>query len=316
MLLQRLPSDNSRMLAQLETAILSHNHATVHSILEQLDLMSANECLRQLGEAWGFPTVEIRGQRIMAMRDLAQLVYGYDNTANINNMLRRFNRSPVYLQGYNTRHKVQIRRALGIRTHATSVSLATWADLLIIGMRGHIDGAKRLQAYLLKAERENRIHWTMEQLRKGDMLSKVVTMLYDRDLQINWAKRRNERIIAEGGMNRFYRTWHEDFIAYTGQGGQAWERQGKAEGMKFTKKRGQRQSALQVVRQKMPEAGAAIGMESELYARSNATDRDVLLRKLRALGVQYMLPYAREVKALGFVAGEEAEFWQAVEEGL
>jgi hypothetical protein len=166
----------------------------VHSILEQLDLLSANECLRQLGEEWHFHTIEIQGLRLMAGRDLARLVYGVDNPANIHRMLARFWRKPLYLQSYSQNSKVKIRRELGIHTSATSVSLVTWADVLIVAMRGQTEWEKELQQYLLKAERENRIQWTMEQLRKSEILTRAITMLTDRVTQINWVKRRNKAL--------------------------------------------------------------------------------------------------------------------------
>jgi hypothetical protein len=312
---QRLPSGNpSRMLAQLEAAILSRDMATMRNIVDQLDLMSANECLRQLGKEWGFPTVEVQGQRIMLMRDLAQLVYGYGGGAvsNLIKILARFGRKPLYLQRYSRKYQEPIRAAFGLGPTTTSAAFATWADLLIVGMRGHTAGAKRLQAYLMRAERENRIHWTMEQLRGGQVLSKVWAMLQDRDLQINWVKKRNDRVIREGGMARFFQTWHETFLSHTDRSGRKWEQRGEAERLRFSKKRGQHQSGLQVVRHFMPEAGASISMESELHARGFE------LEPVRDLRVRYIKPFASELKKLDprVIMGEEAEFWRAIDEGI
>jgi hypothetical protein len=267
--------------------------------------MSANECLRQLGEAWGFPTADIRGQRIMAMRDLALLVYGYDNTANINDMLRRFNRSPLYLQSYNARHKVQIRKALGIRTHATVVSLATWADLLIIGMRGHTDGAKRLQAYLLKAERENRIHWTIEQLQEGSLLQRATAHLIHAN-QIGWSKQRNDLLFREGVSVRD--SWRQSHLGHTGKTSTQLAALIGELGLKDIRRPGERLSILQVIRAIQPEAGASISAESEYMVRG------IPQMHAQRISVKYIQPLARELRQFGIRIREEVDFSRDVEE--
>jgi hypothetical protein len=179
-------------------------------------------------------------------------------------------------------------------------------------MRGHTDGAKRLQAYLLKAERDNRIHWTMQQLSKSAVLSRSISMLESKGRQINWSNRRKERILREHGMGDFFRTsWIDTEVAHTGKEPKEWRAIGEAAGMKFShKRRGQYKSALQVIRRELPEAGGSIGIESEMYARG------IPLEKARDLATRYFLPAMRELKALGITTQEEVDFARDLEEGI
>jgi hypothetical protein len=295
------------MLAQLETAVLHRDIERIRAIVEQLDTMSANECLRQLGEEWGFPTIEIRGQRLMAMRDLARLVYDYDQIGNLRKILARFGRKPIYLQAYTPKYRASIRSALGIDARATSVALATWTDLLLVGMRGHTDGAKKLQAYLLKAERDNRIHWTMQQLQAGGLIERIGEHL-QRPQQINWSKRRNDLLFREGLSLR--RSWGQSHVAHTHQTTRELTRMGQALQIKDIRKPGERLSALKVIREIHPDAAASISAESEYMVRG--------LKQADAerIAVQYIQPLARELRAFGLRMREEVDFARDLEEGV
>jgi hypothetical protein len=115
------------ILARLEQAVLGGDRETTRTILEQLDLMSANECLRQLGEEWRFPTIEVDGQQVMLMQHLGQLVYGYaaGTVSNLTKILSRFGRKPLYLQRYSRKYQEAIRRTFALEQTVMSVAFAT-----------------------------------------------------------------------------------------------------------------------------------------------------------------------------------------------
>jgi hypothetical protein len=300
------------MLAQLETAILHLDMDTVRNILEQLDLISASECLRQMGEEWGFPTVEVQSLRVMAMRDLAMLAYGTQLTNKVGELLRRFGRKLLSFQQYSHKSRVAMRDALGFHTYASSVTLATWADVLIVGMRGHTAGARRIQGYLLKAEHDNRIRWTMEQLRQSASLSRIITLMEDHGEQINWSKRRNDRLFREGGRALFYQSWNISLKAHTGYTGRQLEARGEAEGMTFSRRPGDRASGVQVARRLFPEVGGSLGFESMAYARG------VPMELSRQLAVDHILPVCRAIAPYGVKLQEQLDFEREhdLEEGL
>jgi hypothetical protein len=309
MLPQHQPSDNnSRLLAQFMRAVLAHDYPTVNRLIPLLDRLSANECHRQLGEEWGFPTLEVQGQCIMATRDLAMLVYGTPSISNIRRMLRRFGRKPLYLQDYNSRYHASIRTALGFAATASDVALAVWADLLIIGMRGHTEGAKKLQAYLLKAERDNRIRWTMEQLQAGvrEMAQRAAAHL-ERTVQVNWSKLRNELLFREGLP--VYLSWTQSHYAHTEMTSEQLAALIPELGLRDIHKPGERLSILQVIRAIKPEAGASISAESEYMVRG--------LQQLVAerLSIQYIQPLARELRQYGIRMQEETDFNREIDEG-
>jgi hypothetical protein len=98
----------------------------------------------------------------MLLRDLAFLGYGHPDTSPVGKLLRSAGRSGMFLSAYDDYDRKLLRQGFQLHESDSRAAFATWGDVLIVGMRGQTAYARKLQAYLLRAERENRIRWTIE----------------------------------------------------------------------------------------------------------------------------------------------------------
>lgn len=151
-------------LIVFQKSLQSNNADQVRQFLAELPRISTNEGLKAAGEAFGFPTVVVEEIRYMLGRDLARVGYGHTDIASLQKLLKNYDRSLLSFGRFGIDCQIIIRQGFSLNPQDQKSTLATWGDLLIVGMKGETEAARKIMAYLLEAEEKARVAQTCEMI--------------------------------------------------------------------------------------------------------------------------------------------------------
>ena len=188
-------------LQALELALLDQQAADVRAFFDAADLVSCNESLMDAGEHYRFPTfvsdnAPINGQTIMLARDLAKLMYDTTDTSGIGQLLRTYGYEFLTLRGCEDHLRSLLVQHFHLSKFNTKAGFATWQHLLIVGMYGQTEQARKVKAYLLKREKASRIADKVEE-STGMSPRQLVTSRGDLLVQMAEAYRVQEQRLLE-----------------------------------------------------------------------------------------------------------------------
>jgi len=143
-------------LVKLEEALLEDNFKGVESYLAEIDRKTANDCMRLMGEALGFQTVEINGL-VYAHLGRTSLVLGYTDPSSLSQLLRTYQIMTPQIGWFEEETRIKIRKELGLEARDGRATFIPYEGLLVAGMQGQTEGARKIKLYLLKMENAARV---------------------------------------------------------------------------------------------------------------------------------------------------------------
>lgn len=143
-------------ILDLQLALLEDNNSAIKGYVERLDRETSNSAMRQAGEHFGFPTVEIEGVVRTSAGHLSR-VFGYKTVKGLTNLLERREIYGVKMGGFVQNVQSLIQKELNLDPSDHSAVLLDWPAFLIGGMNSTNEEARIVQTYLLRMERVARV---------------------------------------------------------------------------------------------------------------------------------------------------------------
>lgn len=143
-------------LVRLEEALLENDGKGVESYLAEIDRKTANDCMRLMGEALGFQTVGINGM-LYAHLGRASLIMGYTDPSSLAQLLNAYRIMTPKIGWFEEDARTRIRKELKLNPKDSQATFILYEGLLIVGMQGQTEGAKKIKLYLLKMENAARV---------------------------------------------------------------------------------------------------------------------------------------------------------------
>jgi hypothetical protein len=174
----------------------------------------ANDFLQQLGEHEGFPTVEVNARRYMAGKDLGRLTFGTDS-GNLRRLIEPYGEKLITLQQLDTEYQVQVNQILGVPKRK-DITLATWRHVVIAGLQGKTEFARRIRAYALKVEVVGMVSLAEQVERRRPRVLPAIALLDER-LRTLLRSYKNRMLALRGARDpRDYANgWNDMHRAYT-----------------------------------------------------------------------------------------------------
>lgn len=152
-------------LIKLEELLLEENPEGVKGYLSEIDRKTANEMMVKVGEAFGFPTMEVHGVVYTHMGMLAK-IFGYADISGLSKLVDAYQLSSVSIGWYGVEVNTRLREMFNLSPKDSKATFVTWDTFLIAGMYGQNPEAQKVKLYLLKAERAVRVGGsTMDRLK-------------------------------------------------------------------------------------------------------------------------------------------------------
>jgi len=145
-----------KSLIVLEAEILKESVDGVKNYLEDLDRKTANESFRLLGEHLGLTTMEIEGIRYAHLASASKIM-GYSDPSGLAKLMSAYQIMTPKIGWYGVEVRSRIREIFGLDEKDSVATFVPYAGILVAGMQGETDGAKKIKLYLLEAERVARI---------------------------------------------------------------------------------------------------------------------------------------------------------------
>lgn len=145
-----------RSLVVLEKALLEENIDDVKGYILEIDRKTSNEAFRLLGEYLGLTTMEIEGVRYSHLGSTSQIM-GYSDPSGLSKLMSTYQIMTPKIGWYGLEVRPRIREVFNLNPKDSEATFISYEGLLIAGMQGTTDGAKKIKLYLLAAERTARI---------------------------------------------------------------------------------------------------------------------------------------------------------------
>lgn len=145
-----------RSLIVLEAEILKESVDGVKNYLEDIDRKTANDAFRLLGEHLGLTTMEIEGIRYAHLSRASQIM-GYANESGLRKLMSTYQITTPKIGWFVPEVRTRIRNTFDLDEKDSQATLMPYTGILLAGMSGMTDGAKKIKLYLLEAERVARI---------------------------------------------------------------------------------------------------------------------------------------------------------------
>lgn len=198
-------------LVTLLQAVQNDARAEIDAFLEALKQETANARLAELSTTYTFKTFwdgeAFEGNRVMLAQDLAQVMYDTKNIAGLGTLLRRYG---LDLYGLGTsKHDLwkYIKTYFNLSRHTNQVAFATYQHLLMAGMKGETEFARKVCAYVLAMEEKARVSEALDQQpqRSPVELLRDVVLDHDKRLECVEKKVHDTNVIAINAQTNILR---------------------------------------------------------------------------------------------------------------
>jgi hypothetical protein len=171
-------------LQRLQAAIDQQNIAQVHAFFEAADVVACNDLLLEASQRYDFHTEIIdtppsHGQRLFLARKLAQLMYDEDSTDALGKILRRYGMDFLRIGAFRHDVKRLLIAAFQLNKFDVKTAFCTWNHLVLVGMYGQTEAARRVRAQLLQDHRAWRINQKVEESTGKSARQHLVDNLLD-----------------------------------------------------------------------------------------------------------------------------------------
>lgn len=154
-----------RSLITLEKALLEENIDGVKGYLSEIDRKTANECFKLLGEHLGLTTMEIEGIHYAHLGSASQIM-GYAHVSGLLKLMGAYQIMISKIGWFGLEVKTRIRKTFGLDEKDSKATFIPYEGILLAGMVGTTEGAKKIKLYLLKCEQALRLGIeTLDQLK-------------------------------------------------------------------------------------------------------------------------------------------------------
>lgn len=143
-------------ILDLQIALMEDNNSAIKGYVERLDRETSNAAMRQAGEHFGFPVVEIEGVVRTSAGHLAR-IFGYKAPRSLKDLLERRGIEGINIGGFEHNTQIKIQNELGLDPQDRKTILYDWPAFLIGGMNSTNEEARIVQTYLLRMERIARV---------------------------------------------------------------------------------------------------------------------------------------------------------------
>ncbi len=143
-------------ILDLQIALMEDNNSAIKGYVERLDRETSNAAMRQAGEHFGFPVVEIEGVVRTSLGHLAR-IFGYKRPWALKELLERRGIYGIKMGGFTHDTCSLIQKELSLDPSDHSAVLLDWPAFLIGGMNSTNEEARIVQTYLLRMERVARV---------------------------------------------------------------------------------------------------------------------------------------------------------------
>jgi len=155
-------------LTILEAALIEDDKTGVINYLTEVDRKSANEAMRLMGESIGFETMEINGNRYAHLGS-ASPILGYSDASGLAKLLDRYQIMTPKIGWFGHDVRTSVRETFNLNPTDSVATFIPYEGILIAGMQGQTEGAKKIKLYLLKMEKTARVGiMTSDQLKQAD----------------------------------------------------------------------------------------------------------------------------------------------------
>lgn len=145
-----------RSLVELEQSLLEESIDGVKSYLLEIDRKTSNECFKLLGENLGLTVMEIDGICYAHLASASQIM-GYADPSGLAKLMGTYQIMTPKIGWYGLEVRPRIREIFNLNHKDSEATFVPYAGMLVAGMSGTTEGAKKIKLYLLKAERTARV---------------------------------------------------------------------------------------------------------------------------------------------------------------
>lgn len=140
-----------RSLLALEQALLEDNFDDIKVYLSEIDRKDANERFRLLGEHLGLTTMEIEGVCYASLSRAAQIL-GYKSESGLRKLMGTYQIMTPKIGWFALQVRTRIRETFKLDEKDSQATFVPYEGILIAGMQGTTEQAKKIKLYLLKCE--------------------------------------------------------------------------------------------------------------------------------------------------------------------
>lgn len=159
-------------ISDLQLALIENNNTAINGYIERLDRETSNVAIRQAGEHFGFPTIEVNGVFYAANQHIAA-VFGYKKPNSFLELLKRRGIEGINMAGFTYDTCIKIKETLKLMDGDRKTTLHEWPAFLIGGMNSENEEAKAVQGYLLRMEKVARLGFAVS----GDHAKSANTLI-------------------------------------------------------------------------------------------------------------------------------------------
>lgn len=148
-------------LIKLEELLLEENSEGVKGYLSEIDRKTANECMKAMGESMGFQVIEINGICYAHLGRTSDIL-GYSDVSGLRKLMERYQITTPKIGWFGLEVQKILRETFNLDPKDGQATFIPYEGILLAGMQGQTEGAKKIKVYLLKAERAFRIGMSNE----------------------------------------------------------------------------------------------------------------------------------------------------------
>jgi hypothetical protein len=153
-------------LTEFQIAVINDDRSEVAELLMELDRRTEREHFRRAAAEFGFRLLEHRGKCHAMRRELAPLL-GYMDESGLRKLCEKYEIEGVSLGAFGPEVRMFAQENLGIHPNDGKTIFIGWDGFLLAGARGESEAARKVFAYLLRAERAGRIAGGALSIAKG-----------------------------------------------------------------------------------------------------------------------------------------------------
>lgn len=143
-------------LIVLERSLLEENIEDVKNYFLDVDRRTSNETMQRMGDSLGFQVMEIDGICYAHLSSTSQLL-GYSNVSGLRYLMSTYQIQTPKIGWFIVELQKIIRNFFNLDPKDGQATFLPYAGILVAGMEGKTDGAKKIKLYLLKMEEAARI---------------------------------------------------------------------------------------------------------------------------------------------------------------
>lgn len=148
-------------LIKLEELLLEENSEGVKGYLSEIDRKTANDCMKAMGEAMGFQVIEINGICYAHLGRTSEIL-GYSDVSGLRKLMERYQIMTPKIGWFGLEVQKILRETFNLDPKDGQATFIPYEGILLSGMQGQTEGARKIKVYLLKAERAFRIGMASE----------------------------------------------------------------------------------------------------------------------------------------------------------